>query len=335
MADAFQPFDADGGLVFATHLPGSPSGLDRGLADWSRLTGDEEHPVWINFDRSRPHAQTWLRDEAGLPRAVTEALLAEETRPRAQQYGDGLLVILRGVNLNPGAEPDELIALRMWVDARRIITLRLNRFQTIADLRDAAAEGRAPASPGALLAAVAHGLALRLGPVVTNLEELVDDIEDGLLDDSISDNATWRSRLASVRRQAIAHRRYLVPQRDALLSLSTTRAECLDQTSRELIHGAADHLMRICESLEETRDRAAVTSEELRAQHEARLGRTLYLLTVVATIALPLSFATGLFGINVGGIPLSDSPSGFLVVCAVLAVLGIGEIALFRLLRWL
>jgi zinc transporter len=83
------------------------------------------------------------------------------------------------------------------------------------------------------------------------------------------------------------------------------------------------------------RDRAAVTQDELRARHEARVGRTVYLLTVVATVALPLSLITGLLGINVGGIPLAESPLGFAIVCAVLVALAALELALFKSLRLL
>ncbi|MEQ8845566.1 MAG: zinc transporter ZntB [Phycisphaerales bacterium] len=334
-ATPFTPFDAEGGLILATRLPGEPGDFDkprRGFDDLDRP--DDPPPLWVHLDRTRPRAQRWLRERAGLDAIVADALLAEETRPRADAFGQGLLVILRGINMNPGAEPDELISVRMWFEPARIITLRQHRFQTIADLRVRAEAGKAPATAGLFLAAVAQGLASRITPTIGNLEEMLDDIEDEMLDRE-SDDPARRSQLSTIRRQAITYRRYLVPQRDALSALANGRSELLSQREQAEIRVALEQTTRVCEALEELRDRAAVTQEEMRARHEARIGRTLYLLTIVATVMLPLSFITGLLGINVGGIPLADSALGFTVVCVFMLGVAAIEVWWFRRKRWL
>lgn len=338
MADAsaspFQPFDAEGGLILATRLPGSPADFQR-RRTWSDLgPPPQEPPLWIHLDRTKARAQDWVRTAAGVDPLVADALLAEETRPRIQRFGDGLLVILRGVNMNPGAEPDELIAIRMWLERTRVITLRQFRFQTIAQLRAAAQVAQAPRTAADFLIAVAQGLTHRMAPMVNNLEEMLDDIEDQMLERDVNEPMR-RSQLATIRRQAISYRRYLVPQRDSLLALHALNAPILDDRDRMELRFIAENTARITEALEEIRDRAAVTQEELRARHESRVGRTLYLLTLVASIALPLSFITGLLGINVGGIPLADSAAGFAVICVALAVLAVAEVMLFKFMRWL
>jgi len=338
MAEAmppFTPFDADNGLILATQLPGSSEELDSNRRGWDDLvTPTQGAPLWIHFDRTKERAQQWLRRESGLDPLVAESLLAEETRPRAQFIGDGLLVILRGVNMNPGAEPDELIAIRLWLEPLRIITLRQFRFQTVAELRQRAQRGDAPATVGGFLSAVANGLSRRLAPTVDNLEEMVDDIEDTMLDRDADDPAL-RSKLATIRRQAIIYRRYMIPQRDALMTLITTQSPLLSAREIAELRVASEQVTRVTETLEEIRDRAAVTQEEMRARHETRMGRTLYLLTIVATIALPLTFVTGLLGINVGGIPLAESGWGFAIVCGVIIALGALEFVLFKAMRWL
>ncbi len=294
----------------------------------------EAPPLWIHLDRTKEHTKKWLREESGLDAMVAESLLAEETRPRAQAIGGGLLVILRGVNLNPGAEPDELIAIRMWLEPTRIITLRQFRFKIIAEIREAAQHGKASATAGAFLATVALGLAMRMGPTVANLETMLDEIEESMLDADVDDPA-HRSSLATIRRQAIRYRRYLVPQRDAITNLLIHSPDLLSERDLASLRTTAEHTARIVEALEEVRDRAAVTQEEIRARHEQRVGRTLYVLTLVATVALPLGLLTGLLGINVGGIPLADSSMGFLFVCAIIVVIAIAEVAFFRKMRWL
>jgi zinc transporter len=60
------------------------------------------------FGTNDEDARQWLRNSAGLEELVADALLTEETRPRAMTIDDGVLLALRGINMNPGAEPDDM-----------------------------------------------------------------------------------------------------------------------------------------------------------------------------------------------------------------------------------
>lgn len=331
----FTPFDAEGGLILATRLPGSHEELHERRRGWDELgAGTREQPLWVHLDRTKAHAQSWIRGKAGLDPMVADALLAEETRPRFQAVGEGLLVILRGVNMNPGAEPDDMIAIRLWIEPTRVITVRAFRFRTIARMRTIGEEGRLPTTVGGFLVALAGGLASGTAPSVENLDDMLDQVEDEMLDSDIDDPA-HRTMLATIRRQAISYRRHLVPQRDAILSLAIEPTEILSPRERAELHAVGDQVARIAEDLEELRDRAAVTQEEMRARREAKISRTVYLLTIIATVALPLSLLTGLLGVNVGGIPLAGSPWGFVIVCVGLVVLAVAEVLVFKWLRLL
>ena len=92
--------------------------------------------LWVHLDRTHASAECWLRDTADLDPLAVEALLAEETRPRATSIREGLLVILRGVNLNVGADPEDMISIRIWIDATRIISLRARTLMAIQNLRE-------------------------------------------------------------------------------------------------------------------------------------------------------------------------------------------------------
>ncbi len=322
-------------LVFAVRLPG---GEGAWLSDWDAVDAafrEKEGPVWVHLDRMQPEVRTWLTERAKVDPVALDAMLLEHTRPGVRVIGDGLLVNLRGVNMNPGADPDELISVRIWVEPNRIITLRQFRFQTIRDLRGRAESGQAPKTTGGVLAEIALGLATRLSDSATNLETLVDEVEDGMLERDDDDLAA-RSSLAIVRRQSIAYRRFLAPQREALSELTHgPHQDRFSEQDRSRFRLGLDHVTRVLEALDEARDRAAVTQDELRARHEARLGRTLYVLTIIATVALPLSLLTGLLGINVGGIPLAESSWGFGIVCVSMVVIGVAEVVVMRALRWL
>jgi zinc transporter len=181
--------------------------------------------------------------------------------------------------------------------------------------------------------AIANGLAKRLGPVVEILQSLLDDTEDRL---AVDESGGLDGRpLAEVRRQAIRLRRFLAPQRDALMLLASSNSSLLDHTHRAELLEIAQRTARFVEDLEEVRDRAAVTQEELRSVRELRASRTMYLLTLVAAVFLPLGLLTGLLGINVGGMPGADSPRAFWLVTGGLVVLAVGLVVVFKKLRWL
>ena len=99
----------------------------------------------------------------------------------------------------------------------------------------------------------------------------------------------------------------------------------LDDASRSRLREAADRITRSIEDLDAARDRAAVTYEELGSRIAEEMNATMYRLTVVAAIFLPLGLLTGLLGINVGGIPGTDSPRAFAVVCVGLLLLGLAQ----------
>ena len=88
-----------------------------------RLEWDEVHAwspeqglLWVHLDASSERTGQWIYRASGLTRLVAQALLARETRPRVSSIGDGALILLRGVNLNPGAEPEDMVSIRLWVE---------------------------------------------------------------------------------------------------------------------------------------------------------------------------------------------------------------------------
>ncbi|MGB0498629.1 MAG: CorA family divalent cation transporter, partial [Rubricella sp.] len=144
-----------------------------------------------------------------------------------------------------------------------------------------------------------------------------------------------RRDIIAARRRVIMLRRYLAPQRDALSAMAGAEVGWFSRQDRDSLRLSIDRLARFVEDLEALRDRAQVVDDELGAALSERLNRNLYVLSVISAIFLPLGFITGLLGINVGGIPGAESGIAFWLVAGGLAFLGLGGVALFRLLRWL
>ena len=320
---------SEDGLICAYILDGKGGGRE---ADWaqSKAALREGQTIWLHLDRKSAETRRWLVEESGLSALACEALLAEETRPRSVMVDEGLIAILRGVNLNAGADPEDMVSVRVWVDSGRVITMRSSRLMAIQDIREALSTGRGPESPGEFLVQLASRLLDRMGPVLEGLDGEVDRLEEQVV---VAQSHELRTQLGGVRRQAIQLRRYMAPQRDVLIRLSVERLPWLTDLERARLREAADRLTRYVEDLDASRERAAVTQEELAGRLSEQMNRTMYVLSLVAAVFLPLGLLTGLLGINVGGIPGTENPWAFAFVCVVLIVLAAVGVWLFRRLR--
>jgi zinc transporter len=319
------------GLIFAYQLDGRGGG--RPVAwDEIRAWRPDAGLLWLHLDYEGPEVQRWISEESRLEPVIAEALTEQETRPRSFADHDGLFVILRGVNLNPGADPEDMVSIRMWIEEHRVITLRRRRVMAVEDLRKSVDLGKGPTDAGEFLVAIVDQLILRMSDVLSDLDESVDSVEEALLE---AESAELRPKLADARRQSIGLRRYLAPQRDVISRLQAEHVSWLDEMDRAHLREVADRTTRYVEDLDSARDRAAVAHEELNSRLSEQMNHRMYALSVIAGIFLPLSFLTGLLGINVGGIPGTDSAVAFTLVCVGLVALAGVQGWLFRHLRWL
>ena len=288
--------------------------------------------LWIHLDYSSQNVQEWLFGKSGLEEVISDALTEEDSRPRCTPFQEGLLLGLRGVNLNPGADPEDMVGIRIWFEKDRIISTRKRKILSISDIRAAIEQGTGPESLGDFLVQLAGRMMERMRHVIDDLEDAVADVEDQVL---TSESRQLRTELAALRRQAISLRRYLSPQREALSRLLTEKIAWLDESDRIRLREVYDQLTRHIEDLDEARDRAAVTQEQLINSLSEQMNNKMYILSIVAAIFLPLGFLTGLLGINVGGIPGADSKLGFSVfVILLVGVVGF-QIWFFKKKKWL
>ena len=322
---------SDSGLVASYLLDGKGGGR---RCDWQAVERWEpaDGVLWVHLNRDSADSQAWLREHSGLSDLVVDALLAESTRPRCVPVDDGLILLLRGVNLNPGANPEDMVSIRLWIEPTRVVSVRLRRLLSIDDLRLSLDQGHGPQDVGDFTVQLADRLVSRMAGVIADVDDEVDELQDKVLE---AESRQLRSDLTRLRREIIALRRYLAPQRDALTRLTQAKLSWLGEHDAMYLREEADRVTRYVEDLDAARERAAVTQEELTNRLAEQMNARMYVLSIVAGIFLPLGFLTGLLGINVGGIPLADASWGFVGVVAVLAVVTVFEILVFRWRRWL
>lgn len=308
---------------------GGATSLDAaGLQNWT----DGDGALWVDVDLNSDSSRTWVRSRAMLERTVADNLLASETRPRAVATASGLLIVLRGVNLNPGADPEDMVAVRVWLDDKRVITSRRRRTLSVQDIADDLEAGAGPTTTGSFLVFLIAKLTDRIGKVVAEIEDETDGIE---LEIPTGDIAGLRAQLSDLRRQVASIRRFLAPQRDSLDRLYRQPGAFLTELEAQELREETDRLTRYLEDLDLARERALVTQEELLNRIAQEQNQRMYLLSVVAAIFLPLSFLTGLLGMNVAGLPGTEASYGFAVSAATMILIGIGLILFFRWKKWI
>jgi zinc transporter len=325
-AAAYEPT----GLAHAYLLDGRGGGehLDwNGVERWTPGDGT----LWITLDYSAPDSQRWLGLHSSIDPLIRDALLDTDPRPRATAHGDSLLLIVRGINVNEGAAPEDMLSIRSWIEPQRIVTLRHRQSRSLKAIAADLDRGAGPSSTGELTALLVERV---LEHVVTRVDTLGDDIaacEDQVL---VGTRGELRTQLADQRRRAIALRRFLAPQREAFAKLAQIQVPWLDTNTRSRIVESADRMTRTVEELDAARDRAAVTQEELQSKIAEATNQRLYVLSIITAVFLPLGFVCGLLGVNVGGVPLQHDDWAFWALCGVFAVVVTAQLWVFRRRGW-
>lgn len=320
------------GLRFASLLNGRGGCIDLGwvqIEEWL----PEQGFLWIHLERNTPEAAAWVQGGSGVDPLVAEALLADDSRPRIESFDDGVLVVLRGVNL---AEQDEveLVPIHIWIDAHRLISLRdqEHALSALRDIRLSLKACRGPRTAGGLLVQIAEKVGRDLEPVLDQLDAEVEQMEDEVMGKA---SPEIRHRLAGLRRRSIHLRRYLGPQREALYRLRNEDAPILDDRDRMRLRGVIDRVSRHLEDLDAFRDRTTILHEDLAAQISESIAKTSNRLTGLAALLLPPGLIAGMLGANIGGIPGQQDPYAFLEMLGVVIFVGLIQWVLLRRMRWL
>ncbi|ARS28200.1 zinc transporter ZntB [Sphingomonas sp. KC8] len=286
--------------------------------------------VWCHLDGRLTEERAWLDAESGLEPAIINALTAVETRPRAEAVGDGALINMRGLGLTPDDDPDPLVSVRIWAEKGRVISVGF-RHLAATDVVHAMMQSGRVRDPGDLIAALAMAITETLDIEIAALGDTVDTCEADLDPDRIF---AMRRTIAQARSAAIQYRRFVAPQRQALERLAALEMDWLEEDDRLHLRDAADRFARMAEELEAVRERAALLHEQLTDLRAEQIETRTLTISIVALVFLPLTFLTGLLGMNVKGIPYAEAPWAFWGVVGVSAALAVVITAYFLRAHW-
>jgi zinc transporter len=287
--------------------------------------------LWVHLEGRDPNDVALLKSRQQIPEIAAGALIATETRPRCDRIEEGAIVNLRGPGETDTTDSDRLVSIRLWVRRNRVTSLSRRTMTATASVIRLVEAGRV-LDPGDLVAAFAREISRQLDPQVAELGDQLDDCESQIETGSIY---KLRTSIAQIRSEAIAFRRFVAPDRDALTTLAGMDVDWLEDQDRLHINEAADRFARMTEELEAVRERAALLHEQLTDLRAEQVDQRALVISIVAFIFLPLTFITGLLGMNVEGIPYADRPWAFWGIVAFCVLVGAAVLAWFLFRHWL
>lgn len=310
------------GLVFGYVF--TPDGAGKHIesseaGSWLRddTQNDSASFIWLHFSLVNSSTEKWLRDHVELSETFFEAL-HEGSRSTRIEYAEETLVAVINDVMNDFASAESLQVATLWlsIDQRRLISVRRQPLRSIDRLRTAVKSGEPFPSPLALVVHLLRDQADVLIQIVRNTTVKVDSIEDQFL---VGRLASKRITLGNLRRDLVRLQRLLAPEPAALFRMLNRPPAWIQEHDAQDLRQSTEEFSVVLRDMTGLQERIKLLQEEVVTHLSEQTNRSLFVLTAVTVLALPVNMVAGLMGMNVGGVPFSKDDYGFWIVVALVA----------------
>ena len=267
------------------------------LAEAQEALRTQRGHVWVDFEDESEPVVTEALAPFGVHPLVIEDMVVQVNRPKLDDYGDYVYVVVHSARWDSSQERPSLREVDIVVGERWIVTYHDGETRSVA----AAAEmlPRRPSllckSPAQLMHFLLDVLVDHYLPLVDQLTEELDKLEEDVFDDS---SQAMHARILRLKRGISALRRIVGPQRDTILSLTRDELRAVPAELRPYLRDVYDRLARVADMLDSFRDETASVLELHLSAVSNRMNNVIKRLTVIATIGLPLTVVTSYYGMN-------------------------------------
>lgn len=282
---------------------------------------ESEGLSWAHLDGNNPHSEKWLKQKVSyLDHLIIDALFAEETRPRIIEFDNGMLIILRGISFNNNElEDQDMASIRLWIDESRIVSIQKRNFSSAFNLSKHLENGHKIKNSGEFLYNLIYEILNSTTEIITNLNDKLDIIEDNV--SKAKHDNSLRESVTLIRKQGAVFKRYMLPQKEVISSLKAKQKKWINNWAIRHFQENYDQINHIIEELDEAKERSRIIHDEIANAIADKVNKSMFKISLIASIFMPLSFVAGLFGMNVGGIPGENNPLGFYAIVYFLTIL--------------
>lgn len=278
--------------------------------------------IWLHFDLSDEHAAQFLANLPCIPREALDVLTGTDDRPRMDHIADEHGSVIAGVAMDfERAEgiPDvrKLIAWRFCMMPHAFISARRQPLLTMQQMNVNVIGGSRYNSVLHLFDAMLRSYISALSQVSHSLAEQLDTVEDAMLEArEIGDFEV----LSAVRRSATRLSRQTLPLREMMTHLLAERPTWFTEEAADDCLHVSQRLISVAADLVALQERARALVDEISSRQTEQTNKRLMLLTVLSAVLLPPSLITGIFGMNVEGMPWKDNAMGFIYTMGLMTI---------------
>ena len=280
------------------------------------------YPIWLHFNLNDSRARDWIEHCGWLSAECRELLLTNDPDIHLELMGDGTGGVLGDTFAD---DPDEFGVLHVYADRACLLTGRRHPISAVGSLRRELTGGTPIGDTSAAFTHLLRHLAGSFDKTIATHADLIDEAEDRVLSGNFRD-----ANLGQHRRKMARLRRQIFADRHALASLAHPPSWWEKATVKDLRQIEAV-LASAVQDLELAQERARLLTEEIDSRLTERTNRNLYFVSVAAAVFLPITLISGIFGMNVGGLPWLEDAYGFgwVMACMLAAV-----VTALALMRW-
>jgi magnesium transporter len=293
--------------------------------------------VWVWVDLSEPSAdETRILSEVfHFHELAVEDALSEIHHPKVESYGDYLYLILHGIDFREAEHCFKTQDVDFFLSDQFLVTVHPGISRSLTQMREVCGRNHRALGegPAALLHRIVDAMVDHYRPEVDKLSERLDTLEDEIFE---RPNAALAKQILDFKADVSSLRRVVLPQRDAVGRLARREFPIISESLAYRFRDVHDHLVGLVDEAMFFQDRVTSLLDAHLSQVSNQLNSVMKVLTIIATLFMPLTVLTGMYGMNV---TLPHLPGGagaqFWWVLAIMIGLSAVMLAYFRSKRWI
>lgn len=290
---------------------------------------------WLNVDSvNQPEAIQSVGQAFGLHPLVLEDVLNTDQRPKVEEYDGYLYIVVRMLRFDQSRNQIQSEQLSMILADGLVLSLQELPGDVFDPVRERLNAGRrirfmkADYLAYALLDAVVD----HYFTVLEHLGDQVESLEDELID---APGPTTLARIHHFKREMLMLRKAVWPLREVLSRLSRDESELISAETRLFLRDVYDHVIHVIDTVDTIRELLASMLDLYMSSVSNRMNEVMKVLTIFATLFMPLTFIAGVYGMNFEVMPELEWRFGYPAVLVVMLLVVVGLVAFFRRRRWL
>ncbi len=264
-----------------------------------------------------------------------EDIVDTHQRPKFDEYEKGCFIIAKALTFNPEKLKIGTEQIALYFRKGLLISFQETESDIfkVVRLRLYNSKGRIRQRPSDYLAyALLDNLVDNYYLVFDEVEAIIEYFEENLI---ANPNKRIKGQIHSLRKELLVIRKSVVPLREAISQFSKSDSLFINDDTNLFIRDLYDHTIQIMDMIETYRDMLNGLQDLYLSEISFKMNEIMKVLTLITTIFVPLSFFTGLYGMNFDNMPELHYQNGYFILLAVMLIITIGFLILFRYKKWL